>query len=123
MALKVLGGDFPQNGAVVIDESFTRKVRGLRISTGFLSSVGYTAEEVVSVQQVTQENSRSLMSKAGWGAVGAVALGPVGLLAGLLGAGNRTSLVLAVEFKDGKRALIQGQSKEAVKVLALGFTA
>jgi hypothetical protein len=121
LVLKILAGDFPQNSYVTLETGWSGKPKALKMPRGWWRTTSYGIRHIVSVQQVDQQNSTSILGKAGWGAVGAIALGPLGLLAGVLGGGNRSSTILAVEFSDGKRALLQGKSKEMTQVLALGF--
>ena len=79
-------------------------------------------DQIESVDLVTQENKTSVLGKAGWGAVGAIALGPLGLLAGVLGGGNKSMMIMAVKFKNGRKVLLQGKSKDMQPLLGAAFT-
>lgn len=81
----------------------------------------YPANEVVSIDIVTEQNSTSISKKAGWGFVGSVALGPLGLLAGVLGGGNKYEKIVAIEFTDGKRALLRCDAKSYGEMMRLTF--
>jgi len=58
---------------------------------------------VASIELVTEQNKKKFIGAAGWGIVGALALGPLGALAGLLAGGNKKQICFACELKDGKR--------------------
>ena len=62
-------------------------------------------ETIESIELVTEEHRKSAVSAVGRGAVGAMVLGPIGLLAGLTAKDVGTHMV-AVQFKDGKKSLI-----------------
>lgn len=59
---------------------------------------------------ITDEHRKSAASGIARGAVGGLLLGPVGLLAGL-SAKNKGIYQLAIQFKDGKRSLIEVNDK------------
>jgi hypothetical protein len=55
---------------------------------------------------VADENSvKRLEGTIGWGAIGALLLGPVGLLAGLLLGGKRTEVTFVAKFENGEKML------------------
>lgn len=61
--------------------------------------------DVAEVEVVTEENRKRLLGTAGWGVAGAVALGPVGLLAGLLLGGRGRDVTFVCRFTDGRQVL------------------
>lgn len=65
----------------------------------------YTAKDVEELAAASEENVKRLGGTVGWGVTGAVLLGPVGLLAGLLAGGRKKEVTFVVKFKDGKKAL------------------
>lgn len=93
----------------------------LQIQKGMFSFERVQLEDVASFEVVTEENKASILGKVGWGAVGALALGPLGLLAGVLGGGNRRDRVMAVEFRDGRRILLKGNAKDVEQFTAGTF--
>ena len=101
--IKVLGGDWGENNAAAIKRSFTGKFESLILTRGIFKSDKMRRDDILSAEIVTEENQKSIAGKLGWGAAGAMALGPLGLLAGVLGGGNKQIMVVAVIFKDGRK--------------------
>lgn len=100
---KVIAGDYEGKqissafGVVLISTSFTKSVT--------------LDKTTVETYEVIDENSRKSASSAvGRAFVGGVILGPVGWLAGLT-AKSKGTHVVAVEFKDGKRSLLEIDDK------------
>ncbi|MGX1196347.1 hypothetical protein [Parvibaculum sp. MBR-TMA-1.3b-4.2] len=119
--LKILGGDWPAEQNATVKTGLRGEIREILLFTGFLRHDTYKAADIETAELVTQENQTSIAGKMGWGAAGAVALGPVGLLAGAIMGGNRNSAVVAVKFKDGRKVLLQGKSKEVMPLVGAGF--
>ncbi|MFF2179422.1 hypothetical protein ACFVT8_23665 [Lysinibacillus sp. NPDC058147] len=69
-----------------------------------------TKENVSNYEVITEEHRKSAASGITRGLVGGALLGPVGLLAGLT-AKSKGTHVIAVEFKDGKKSLIEIDEK------------
>lgn len=65
---------------------------------------------VDSYDVITEDVRKSAASGVARGAVGAALLGPVGLLAGL-SAKNKSTVTIAIRFKDGKNSLIEVDEK------------
>jgi hypothetical protein len=53
--------------------------------------------------------------------IGAVALGPVGLLAGVLAGGNKKEIALAIEFNDGSKIMLAGSKKAMDPILKFSW--
>ncbi|WHA40148.1 hypothetical protein [Agrobacterium larrymoorei] len=119
MGIKVLAGDWEPGTVCVFEAAIFGKPDRIRMARVF--GPAYPANEVVSIDIVTEQNSTSILKKAGWGFVGSVALGPLGLLAGVLGGGNRHEKIVAIEFTDGKRALLQCDTKSYGEMMRLTF--
>ncbi len=103
--------------------TFTGNAKSISLFRGTFAHDKVSVDEIESADLVTQENQASIAGKLGWGAVGAVALGPLGLLAGVLGGGNKSSMVVAIKFKDGRAVLLEGKSKDMQPILGAGFSA
>ena len=84
----------------------------LQHPTGIFSVEDYKLyENLVSITQITDENKASFVGKAGWGLVGGLALGPVGLLAGLLAGGNKKVACCAFEMLPNYRFVAEIEAK------------
>ena len=77
--------------------------------------------ESESVEIATEERVKKLGGTVGWGAAGALILGPVGLLAGLLLGGKRKEVAFIAIFKDGRKLLATVDSKTFTKLQAAVF--
>lgn len=118
MTIKVLAGDWtPGTGCSFVHGMFGHPDR-LRI--GFLGPE-FDAGKVAALDTVTDQNKTSILGKAGWGAVGLAVLGPLGMLAGLLGGGNRHEKIVALELTDGRRALLRCDPKSYALMMRLAF--
>lgn len=113
--MKVLAGDYKKD----CDVRFAGD--RLQIQKGIFSYEYIALVDISDFQIVTEENKTSILGKVGWGAVGAIALGPLGLLAGVIGGGNRQDRVMALETRDGKRVLLKGNAKDVEKFTAATF--
>lgn len=76
------------------------------------------AARVADVELATEANVKKLSGTLGWGAVGSIALGPVGLLAGLLMGGKKTEVTFVVTFVDGRAFIATGDHKVWVAIRA-----
>ena len=68
----------------------------------------FDAEEY---QVLTEDIKKSAASGIARGIVGGTLLGPVGMLAGGMSAKNKGTYQIAIQFKDGKRSLIEVDDK------------
>ncbi|MBE7184508.1 MAG: hypothetical protein INR68_08895 [Methylobacterium mesophilicum] len=100
----IIAGDWPSGTDVTYAPGFFGKPSSILI--GWTGGRFY-AEHIASAEHVTEQNSTSVLGKVGWGAVGSVALGPVGLLAGLVAGGKRQHTIVALELVDGRKALLK----------------
>ena len=75
------------------------------------TTVNLDKNTVASHELVTDEHKKSAASGVARGLVGGALLGPVGLLGGALLAKNKGIFCIAIEFKDGKRSLIEVDDK------------
>lgn len=113
--MKVLAGDWKAGCGVMLAGPRLQFQRGT-------FSFDYVAfSDIDTFDVVTEENRASIFGKVGWGAVGAIALGPLGLLAGVLGGGNRRERVMVMRTIDGRRAMIKGTAKDVERIKAAMF--
>lgn len=87
----------------------------------WVSKEKYRAGDVDTLETATEESVKRIGGTVGWGAAGAVLLGPVGLLAGLLAGGRGKDITFIVQFKDGKKALCTAKSKDYTAMQASTF--
>lgn len=113
--MKVLAGDYKKD----CDVRFSGA--RLQIQKSIFSFDYIDLADVSSFAVVTEENKASIVGKVGWGAVGAIALGPLGLLAGVIGGGNRRDRVMVVEIRDGRRILLKGDAKDVERFTTATF--
>lgn len=81
------------------------------ISIGFTKSVYLNNTTIESYELITDEHRKSAKSGVARGLVGGALLGPVGMLAGGISAKTKGIYQLALQFKDGKRSLIEVDDK------------
>jgi hypothetical protein len=79
------------------------------------------AATLTEVELASEDSVKRLGGTVGWGVVGAVALGPVGLLAGLLLGGKGKDVTFVAKFKDGRKILATTDSKTYTKLKAAVF--
>lgn len=82
-----------------------------QINIGLVKSIKLDNTTVEQYELITDEHRKSAVSGAARGIVGGALLGPVGLLAGGLSAKNKGIYQVAIQFRDGKRSLIEVNDK------------
>ncbi|EHI99763.1 hypothetical protein CDLVIII_3189 [Clostridium sp. DL-VIII] len=82
----------------------------LCIGYGTVNDVPISKSKVKYYEVIDQSSKKSAVSAVSRGAVGAMLLGPVGMLAGL-SAKSKGVYLIAVEFTDGKRSLLEIDDK------------
>jgi hypothetical protein len=114
--IKVHAGDFLKG-----DSSFGFGIFSLR--TEKHSYVGETihGHELEHIEVASEESVKKIGGTLGWGAIGALALGPVGLLAGILLGGKKQEVTFVAKFKDGRRLLATTDSKTYNQLQAILF--
>lgn len=95
---KVIAGDY-------IGASVTET-----LGTVTVGNITFSKHTAVSYEVVTEEQRKSAVSGVVRGLVGRAVLGPVGLLAGL-SAKNVGTYTIAVNWKSGKKSLIEVNDK------------
>lgn len=80
-----------------------------------------SVKELKTVETATEESVKKVAGTVGWGVAGAVVLGPVGLLAGLLLGGKGKEVTFVATFKDGRKMLATTDSKTYTKLQAAVF--
>lgn len=100
---KVIAGDYLNCSVLKISELIC-------INSGFKKLLELDQTTVTNYELITEEHRKSAISGVSRGLVGGVLLGPVGLLAGLT-AKNKGTHFVAIEFKDGKKSLLEIDDK------------
>lgn len=77
--------------------------------------------DIVEIEVASEESAKRIGGTLGWGAVGALALGPVGLLAGLLVGGRGKDVTFVAKLKDGRKLMATTNSKNYTKMVAATF--
>ena len=78
---------------------------------GFFKNLEINRESLESYEVITEEISKSAASGVARGLVGGALLGPVGLLAGTFSAKNKGTYNIILQFKDGKKSLVEVDEK------------
>lgn len=81
------------------------------IMVGMFKSINLDNKNVESYEIITDEHRKSAKSGVARGLVGGALLGPVGMLAGGISAKSKGIYQVAVQFKDGKRSLLEIDDK------------
>ncbi len=103
--VKVHAGDFLEGDNNFSFGSFSLKT----LEHSFLGET-ISIKELKTIKIVTEENIKTLGGTAGWATAGAVALGPVGLLAGALLGGKKKEVTFIATFRDGRKMLASTDS-------------
>ena len=114
--IKVHAGDFLEGDG---QYSFGSLVLRTESAKWLGETIAITALETVEI--ANEENVKKIGGTVGWGAAGALILGPVGLLAGLLLGGKKKEVTFVAKFKDGRKLLATTDSKTLTKLQAAVF--
>lgn len=101
---------------IVIAGEYQGKGVGVSLGRPFLTTkitkpLYLDKETVESYEVITEESRKSAASGIARGIVGGALLGPVGMLAGGLSAKNKGTITIAIQFKDGKKSLLEVDDK------------
>jgi hypothetical protein len=115
-AIKVHAGDFLKG-----DSSFTFGVLMLRTKEHSYAGETIPLNQLEHLEIASEESVKNIGGAIGWGAIGGLALGPAGLLAGLLLGGKKNEVTFIAKLKDGRRLLATTDSKTYTKLKAAIF--
>lgn len=101
---RVIAGDY--NGMPI-----TGGFGQVRLSVSTFKSIVLNSSTVETYEIITDEHRKSAASGVARGIVGGVLLGSVGMLAGALSAKEKATYHVAIQFKDGKKSLIEVDDK------------
>lgn len=77
--------------------------------------------QIATLEPASEDSVKRAGGTIGWGAAGAVVLGPVGLLAGLLMGGRGKDVTFVATLHDGRKMLASTDSKTFTKMQAAMF--
>lgn len=97
MSIKVHAGDWSKSPSFARGAFFFPK--------GAFGVERIPADQLDALEEASEESVKRLGGTLGWGAAGALLLGPLGMLAGLLVGGNATRVTFVARFKDGRKML------------------
>lgn len=73
------------------------------------------------IEALDEEKVKKLAGTAGWGLAGAVLLGPLGAIGGMLLGGNKKQVTFACYLSDGRKFMATTDSKTWTKIMAAKF--
>lgn len=114
---KIVGGDFPKTTGIRTS-SFSGDITLVVPKSLFKIDKYELKKNIVMLEQITEENKHRVLAKAGWSVLGTVALGPVGLLAGLFMGGKSKQICVAVKLKSGQEFIAECDTKTYSKLYA-----
>lgn len=76
---------------------------------------------VESIEKIDEQNAKRLAGTALWGAAGAILLGPLGAIGGMMIGGNGKSIAFVCILKDGQKFMATTDSKTWAKIQSARF--
>lgn len=116
--IKIHAGDFPKGDCQYSSSSISFPWQW---GDGLFGKSLDLKKELQHIELANEESVKKWGGTIGWGAVGGVLLGPVGLLAGLLLGGKSKEVTFIAIMKDGKKFLATTDSKTYTSMMALVF--
>jgi hypothetical protein len=77
--------------------------------------------DLAEIEAASEESVKRVGGTVGWGLVGGVVLGPVGLLAGLLAGGRGKDVTFVCKLKDGRKFMATASAKIYTSLSAAVF--
>lgn len=116
--IKIHAGDFPKGDATM---HFSQIVLPWQSGDGFFGGKTIALADLEEIDVASEESVKRIGGTIGWGAAGALVLGPVGLLAGLLLGGKKTEVTFVAKFKGDRKMLGSTDSKTYKTMMAVVF--
>jgi uncharacterized protein YcfJ len=111
--VKVLAGDFLKKDGIWHKDEFR-----LYTKSGLQPDARPSGRSIRTVEIATEESVKRAGGTIGGAAVGAILLGPVGLVAGALLGGQGKDITIIVEFYNGRKLLATVGSDTYKEILA-----
>ena len=116
--IKIHAGNVPKGKATV---SFGVISLPWQPGDGFTGGKTLNTSDIKHIDIATEETVKKIGGTVGWGAAGAVLLGPAGMLAGILLGGKKKEITFVAKFKNGTKMLATTDSKTYQKLVAASF--
>jgi len=118
--VKVLAGSFEPTEGLWYKKAFLLYARGTHASRVGISTPNtkIPASSLRTLEIATEDNVKRVAGTAGWATAGALVLGPVGLIGGLLLGGRGKDITFVAEFYDGRKLLATVDSGTYKEILA-----
>lgn len=115
--IEIKGGAWGK-GHAIIDRTFF----GNNIKSLLIKGETIPADQIVSVQLVTEDNKGAGIASAGGAVAGAILAGPVGLLAGLTAgalAGGHKKAGAVLTLTDGRQAVLFSDTNDILELIGV----
>lgn len=119
--MKVLAGDWPPGAIAALRQTIWGTTQCLVIETRAFKHEKIQLDQIAGAELVTEDNRMSVGAKLGWGTAGLLLAGPIGAVIGGVAGGNKRDRVVAVAFKDGRKAVLKCNKSEADQLMALSY--
>lgn len=93
-------------------------VLSIKTSAFQLSGESVTGNKFKSIEIGTEENVKKVSGAVGWGVVGGIVAGPLGILAGAMLGGNKKQVTFILELDDGRQLMGTVDSKTYTELVA-----
>ena len=107
--LKVHGGDFPSSGGHRFIGGFRPKL--LMVNPKRFLRETVKPGDIAAIEIATEESVKRVGGTVGWGLAGAAALGPLGMVAGLISGGKGQDITFVCKLNDGRKFMATTTSK------------
>ena len=114
----VHGGDFLEGVGTFSPGTITSGAFVLRTSEHPWVGESIPLSQLEIVEVASEDSVKRIGGTIAWAAAGALALGPVGLLAGLVLGGKRKEVTFVARFRDGRKLLATTDSGTFIKLQA-----
>lgn len=111
--VKVLSANFTYAEISTVAGGLFIKENHFQLSTGLIPIT-----DLITLEVADEDNVKKIGGSMGWGVVGGVLAGPVGILAGALLGGNKKETTFVAELSDGRQFIGTVDSKSFMQVHA-----
>jgi len=120
--IKVVAGDLDLGAWQFSDLFGTATISRASTTAHMWKGENYSFKhDVERVELVNEENVKKLGGTVAWGAAGAILLGPLGAIGGMLLGGNKKETAFVCFLKDGKKFMATTDGGTWRKILAATF--